>query len=573
MNNNFLNPENEKNELNITPLEKDVNTYEPFPEDIDVFADDYVSEDAVSEAEYTDDTADVFDRPVCTEEVPDDFVEEDTTSVIEAPVPNCEADEYDFEIILEDEEDDTTDSISPTAPVYYNPSVKYEEAASSLEPMPSANPFAEQPQPTAAAYTAPFAPAVKKNKGATAFIITLWVLVGVFAIGFFGLCGYIIGTSNSNTSSTRPTLFSGDNITEYTEPETTPVTEETDNSDSSVIPFPDNSNLYSKGTTIELNAFPADSSNTAKYNTQYAYKKVADSTIGVVCYNKSYSDDPASEGTGIILTSDGYIATNSHVIGDSRTLYKVKVITNDGTTYEAKVIGYDSRTDLAVLKINAKGLTYAEFCDSKYVEAGQDVIAVGNPGGMDFQNSLTRGVVSALNRELALSSQVSYIQTDAAINPGNSGGPLCNMYGQVIGINTAKISSDSYEGMGFAIPSSTVKEIIDDLIATGYVSNRVRIGISGQTVTSEMEQYYNIPAGILVGKISEDGPCHNSGLKINDVITKIDSEDIESFSDVYAILSKHKPGDKVVLTVYRMGTKATTEITITLMADNGETQQ
>ena len=185
----------------------------------------------------------------------------------------------------------------------------------------------------------------------------------------------------------------------------------------------------------------------------------------MVCYEDSFSKEPASQGTGIVLSEDGYIATNSHVIGDSRSLYYVEVVTNEGTTYEAKVIGYDSRTDLAVLKINAKGLTPAQFCDSEYVEVGQDVIAVGNPGGIEFQNSLTRGVVSALNRELSLSSQVTYIQTDAAINPGNSGGPLCNMYGQVIGINTAKISSSSYEGMGFAIPSRTVKEIVDDLIA------------------------------------------------------------------------------------------------------------
>ncbi len=412
----------------------------------------------------------------------------------------------------------------------------------------------------------------KKKKGHIAFLICLWTLIGIFAIGFFVLCGYVAGQNSEGRDFTKPTFFEEFRDNEETEP----ATDESDSKETpdGVVPLPEkDENEYSSEGSIELNSLPRDKSNTDKYTTQYAYKKVAESTIGVVCYEKGFTGKPASQGTGIVITKDGYIATNSHVIGDSRTAYNVQVVTNDGTTYEAKVIGYDSRTDLAVLKVNANNLTPAEFCDSSLVEVGIDVIAVGNPGGMDFQNSLTRGVVSALNRELGLSAQVTYIQTDAAINPGNSGGPLSNMYGQVIGITTAKISSESVEGMGFAIPSRTVKEIVDDLMTQGYVNGRVRLGISGQAVSSSMQQYYNLPKGILVGEISEGGPCDNTDLKVNDIITKIDDDEITDFSDVYAILGEHKPGDKVVLTIYRRETGKTFEITITLMADEGETQQ
>lgn len=413
----------------------------------------------------------------------------------------------------------------------------------------------------------------KRKKGATAFLVCMWVLIGVFAIGFFCLCGYIIGNSGGLPGSTASPNFGEEPATSAQESTPQPSVPE---EDSDIIPLPDTQedDYYSGNTSIKLKKHPTDKDNLSKYNTQFAYKKVAQSTIGVVCYEAGFSgDDPASQGTGIVLTEDGYVATNSHVIGDSRTRYDVRVVVSDGTIYEAKVIGYDTRTDLAVLKINAEGLTPAEFCDSNYVEVGQDVIAVGNPGGIEFQNSLTRGVVSALDRELSLSAQVSYIQTDAAINPGNSGGPLCNMYGQVIGINTAKINASSYEGMGFAIPSSKVKEIVDDLTAQGYVNNRVRLGISGQEVSSQMQQYYGIPKGIIIGEIAKDGPCDGTDIKVNDVLTKIDDTEISTFSEVFGILAEHKPGDKVTLSLYRMDTKETLTVTITLMTDQGETQQ
>lgn len=591
MNNDFLTPENENKSTGPAPASEEFFAYNEIPDEVDVFDDSPVVTDAPEEAiSVTDETEDVFDRPVCANPTP----AEDIPIATEVSAPVQEEPVCDFAPQAEESPavhpeiptyspapEYTAVPVAPASSVqYYTPSINPPVAPVSTQPVytqPAAPVYTAPAQPQ---YTPPTAPAQqspkppkKKNGGSTAFLIILWVLVGLFATGFFGLCGYIIGTSGNNSAdTTRPTLFE--------EETTAPATEEKDDDDSTpkatlpeAKPEPDNNNLYSDSTVIELKAPPADKNDALKYTTQYAYKKVANSTIGVVCYEEGFSDEPASEGTGIILSEDGYIATNSHVIGDSRSLYSVQVVTPDNQKYTAKVIGYDSRTDIAVLKIDAKGLTPAQFCSSEYLEVGQDVIAVGNPGGMGFQNSLTRGIVSALDRELDLSAQVSYIQTDAAINPGNSGGPLCNMYGQVVGINTAKISASSYEGMGFAIPSVLVKEIADDLISHGYVSDRVRLGISGQAVSSSMMQYFNIPTGILVGEIAEGGPCDGSGLQINDVITAIDDEEVESFADVYGILANHKPGDKVVLQVYRTSTGKELEIKVTLMADEGETQQ
>ena len=427
---------------------------------------------------------------------------------------------------------------------------------------PASTPYA---QPSPAPYGQPYTPqapeAKPKSRGSKAFMIVLIVLLAVFSIGFFMLCGYLLrdyfASSLSPVTPTSPSQ-------ETTLPE--------GDTPSNIIPSDKNENPYSKDTVIDLVPLPSDKNDTSKYTTQYAYNIISDSTVGVVCYVKGNNTAVKSQGTGIIISEDGYIVTNSHVIGDSKTLYDVRITTVDGTSYEAIVVGYDSRTDLAVLKVNGKNMKAAAFADSDEAYIGQDVIAVGNPGGMDFQNSLTKGILSAKDRKLNLSTQVSFLQTDAAINPGNSGGALCNLHGQVIGVTSAKISSDAYEGMGFAIPSRTVKEVVDDLVAQGFVEGRVRIGITGQAVTSAMMQYYDIPSGILVSSIDEDGPCADTELEKDDIITMFDGKEIKSFSDMYNYLAEHKAGDKVTLTVYRMETDETFEIEITLMADDGATQ-
>ena len=303
---------------------------------------------------------------------------------------------------------------------------------------------------------------------------------------------------------------------------------------------------------LESNALPKDKSSD-KYDTQSVYEKVAQSTVGIVCYKDKITDDKSdilAQGTGTIVSKDGYIITNAHVIGNSKS-FVINIILNNSKEYQAKVVGYDTWTDLAVLKIEADNLTAVEFGDSSLIKVGQDVLAIGNPGGTSFQNTLTKGIISATDREIIINKNVKYIQIDAAINPGNSGGPLCNIYGQVIGINSAKISSSLYEGMGFAIPSQTVIDITNDLIHYGYIKDRVRIGITGIATTEEEIYYQGYPKGIIIQEVDPNGPLANSKLKEGDIITKIDGIEVTSFQDIYAILSEHKVGDKVTLTVSR----------------------
>lgn len=318
---------------------------------------------------------------------------------------------------------------------------------------------------------------------------------------------------------------------------------------------------------VELKDKPKDKSN-SKYNASYSFDKLQNSVVGVVCYYKQDegTDNYQSQGTGIIVTSDGYIVTNSHVIGNSRKAYLIKVIMADKKEYKAGVVGYDSRSDVAVLKIDAKNLPVAEFGNSAQTEITEDVIAIGNPSGLEFQNSVTKGIVSALDRKVSDSNNVEFIQIDAAINPGNSGGPLCNMYGQVIGITTSKIASEVYEGMGFAIPSTTVKKLVDDIIRNSYVTNRVKVGITGLAV-------YEAQAGadgIQIVAITKGGPLDNTEAKIDDIITAVDGEKVTTFAEIFDILEKHKEGDKVKVTLYRPSTKKSFDVEIKLQIDKVE---
>ena len=243
------------------------------------------------------------------------------------------------------------------------------------------------------------------------------------------------------------------------------------------------------------------------------------------------------------------------------------------------VVGYDKTTDLAILKIDADGLHPAVFGDVEDMEIGDEVLAIGNPGGMDFASTLTGGYISALNRTLKNNSDngMAYIQTDAAINPGNSGGPLVNMYGQVIGINSNKIISTGYEGMGFAIPVSHAKSIVDDLISRGYVSGRARLGITAANVTGMQAQLSGLPNGVKIIGIDPESSFSGAGAAVGDIITKADGDTIESMDDLYAVLNRHKPGDEISVTLYQIsqngGNGQNREIKVKLLEDKGETQK
>ena len=277
---------------------------------------------------------------------------------------------------------------------------------------------------------------------------------------------------------------------------------------------------------------------------------------------------PAGEGSGIVFSEDGYIVTNAHVVDGATSL---KVILSDGTTYEAELVGSDELTDLAVIKIDATGLQAAEFGSSEDLRVADQVMAIGNPGGYQLNSSVTIGYVSALNRAITNSSTgytMEYIQTDAAINPGNSGGALVNQYGQVVGINSAKISATGYEGLGFAIPAETAQPVISDLIEHGYVKDRAMLGISGQFIDSLTGRFYGLPQGEYVGALNS-AEAQASGLQVGDVITSIDGTALESEAVLRSMINEKKPGDTVELEVYRPSTNNTLTITLELSESTG----
>ena len=410
----------------------------------------------------------------------------------------------------------------------------------------------------------PRPPKKKANAGLIALIVVLCVLLVGSMAGFFV---YFVSENSKKQDDNSSNSYSftmpnyGYNIPS-TEPTTAPVSEHKESD------YSDKADANYKGVVLESK--PKDADTNKSYTAESAYNKVVDSVVGIVGYTDKITtvENSATQGSGIILTSDGYVVTNAHVIGNSKTAYLLQVVTSDGKSYNAGVVGYDSRTDIAVLKMDdAKDLKAATFGNSENIELGEDIIVVGNPGGLDYQNSITKGIVSAVDRKMSSTSLVKYIQTDAAINPGNSGGPIVNLYGQVVGIATAKIVSEKYEGMGFAIPSATAKDIIDTLMKKGYVEGRVKIGITGSNVSSTVASAYGVPMGIMVDEISKDGPCYGTELKTDDIITGVDDKEIQSFSDIYEILETHKPGDKIVIKYYRMSDQSTGEVEVTLAED------
>ena len=284
------------------------------------------------------------------------------------------------------------------------------------------------------------------------------------------------------------------------------------------------------------------------------------------------SVSPAGEGSGIIMSEDGYIITNAHVVEGATSL---KVITSDGETYEAQLIGSDTVTDLAVVKIDATGLTAAEFGSSEDLRVADKVMAIGNPGGHELSSSVTIGYVSALNRPVTNSETgytVNCIQTDAAINPGNSGGALVDMNGRVVGINSSKIAATEYEGLGFAIPSDTVQPIVSDLMEYGYVQDRPMLGITGQYLNALQAAWNNVPSGFLVGEVNSE-EATRSGLQANDIITAIGDTQVTSAGTIATYIADMKPGDTVTLTVYRYSTGQSLQIDLVLSENTGLSSQ
>ncbi len=290
--------------------------------------------------------------------------------------------------------------------------------------------------------------------------------------------------------------------------------------------------------------------------------KTMDSVVGITTKQVREQNDIFSGmteqvvqgvGSGVVVSEDGYVLTNSHVVADGKA-EDIKVLFKDGKEKEAKLIWKDSALDLAVVKVEAKGLKAAELGNSDKMNIGETAVAIGNPLGLDFERTVTSGIISGLNRSIEVSNAYSMeglIQTDASINKGNSGGPLLNKNGQVIGINTLKLNTG--EGMGFAQPINIVKPIIDEIKKTGKFEESY-IGISGGDVLKYQKSTgrdMGVEYGVLVSKVETDSPAEKAELKPGDVIVSIDGDKVESFQSLKKLLSKYKPGDNIKLGIIR----------------------
>lgn len=300
---------------------------------------------------------------------------------------------------------------------------------------------------------------------------------------------------------------------------------------------------------------------------QAVAKKATNSVVGIrVNVSGIFGSSSGGEGSGVIYTADGYIITNYHVI-ESGVKYnnsKIEVFIGDASSdsYTASVVGYNIASDLAVIKINAKNLKAVEMGDSDKLEVGQYVVTIGSPGGLEFMGSVTYGIISGLNRQVSSDSDIGLIQTDAAINPGNSGGALLNASGQLIGINSSKIVSEEFEGMGFAIPSNTAKKVCDKIISNKDKAEPY-IGVSiNEKYTPSVLERYGYPAGAVVYSVASGSPADQAGIRRNDIITEFNGKEVTKYSDLPKFVQQCEPGDKVKVTVYRSG--KTVNLTLTV---------
>ena len=438
-------------------------------------------------------------------------------------------------------------------------------------------PYGQQPyyggQPGYAPYGAPPVPPQPKKKLPLGLKVFLWVASILAAGAVLGFAIYLGYSASTGTGAFQAPYedYLPELPYEDEEPGESQAQEETEEEELPPLPEVD---VTPNDQGIQIEEKPEGEAMDA----QAVYDKVAPSTVTVTVRRDPDSEKPDSTGTGIIATADGYIITNAHVVLHSKSVY-VKVTTYDGQEYDAVVVGSDRTTDLAVIKTNDYGFTPAQFGDAGELSIGEWVLAIGNPGGERFSSSLTRGIISGLDREVGEYSEngMTYIQTDAAINPGNSGGPLVNMYGQVVGINSSKIMTEGYEGMGFAIPVSTAKDIIDQLLAGGYVEGRVRLGIMGREIDGTMAMIYGLPQGFMISELPEDSAFAGTGAQVGDVITAIDGNEVASLSEISNLLLRYSPGDQVTVTLFRQNDSGVggeeIDVTITLLEDRGETQE
>ncbi|MBQ2928167.1 MAG: trypsin-like peptidase domain-containing protein [Oscillospiraceae bacterium] len=390
-------------------------------------------------------------------------------------------------------------------------------------------------------------------------LLALMLIVIIFLFGVTTLLGILnIRLFRELQLEKREQELSISFTTEATEPaQTEPVAiashSESDNTDHS-----DFSSIHLQQTPMGFDNIPVEGG----VSLQEIYTQNIPSVVSISC--PGYRNT-LSTGTGVVLSSDGYIVTNAHVVDGSSF---VNVQLTDDRVFSASLVGQDVISDLAVLRIEAEGLTPAKFGDSAQLRVGDTVVAIGDPLGVEFRGTYTNGIVSAINRDVDVDGRtMTLIQTNAALNSGNSGGPLINCFGQVIGINTMKIGTFTdnagVEGLGFAIPSVTVKEIVDQLINQGYVSGRPTLGLEGDTLSSFYQHYYRMPAGLYITSVDRGSSAYQKGIQDGDILLYIGQDRITSMEDMNTAIYDRQVGDTVEVIIYRAGQQYRVELTLT----------
>ena len=390
----------------------------------------------------------------------------------------------------------------------------------------------------------------KKHRGLLALVLVAGIILGSVLTAFGGInFKKLTEWNRENQENTLPLSLHSGAAEATTAPSLPDAPEET---------VPSGGDL-----AVQLNPAPqgvATVTQEGGMSLQDIYEKCIPSTVSILCTLSRGS----STGSGVVLSSDGYVITNYHVVEGATA---VSVLFTDGRELQARMVGGDKLSDLAVLQVDAADLTPAEFGNSDSLRVGDTVVAIGDPLGVALRGTMTDGIVSAINRDLTTDGRtLTLIQTNAALNSGNSGGPLINCYGQVVGINTMKIgdyvNSAGVEGLGFAIPSTTVKLIVDQLISQGYVSGRPDLGIQGVDLTQFHQFYYQLPAGVYVSAVAVGSDAQAKGIQVKDIILAVEDQRITGSEEIQSILYNYRPGDTVTLVVYRGGYQYEVEVVL-----------
>ena len=397
----------------------------------------------------------------------------------------------------------------------------------------------------------------KSNRGLLALILVGGILLGGALTAFGGFNAHSIRQwiQQENQKDTMPLSLSAVETVSSVPAETLAPAESTTQTQAPSDPAAD--------AQVDLHTSPSGVETPTPeggLSLQAIYDKCIDSTVSIICSSPSGS----SSGSGVVLSEDGYVITNYHVVEGASA---VQVLLTDGRYLDARSVGGDKLSDLAVLRVEAENLTAAEFGDSDKLRVGDTVVAIGDPLGVELRGTMTDGIVSAINRDITTEGRtLTLIQTNAALNSGNSGGPLINCYGQVVGINTMKIgdyvSSSGVEGLGFAIPSTTVKQIVDQLIAQGYVSGRPALGITGTELAQFYQYYYRLPAGVYIEEVEEGSDAQLKGILPKDILLSVAGQRVTSMEDVQTVLYSHQAGETVEVVIYRNGQQYRVELTL-----------